>query len=171
MLQLSATGPHPRRAASCSRQCRQRRQVRRAMAVRERPHETRGAARAGIAATKHLPRACVGALAAAAALATLDTLESGLYARAEALGKRIQEGLARALRGCNHVHEIRGKGLMIGIELTQPAPKLVQAGLDAGILINVTQERVVRLLPPLILTDAEADDLVDRVAELIRGIA
>lgn len=110
-------------------------------------------------------------LAAAAALATLDTLESGLYERAEMLGMRIRENLASALQGCNHVHEIRGKGLMIGIELTQPAPGLVQAGLDASILINVTQERVVRLLPPLILTDAEADDLADRVAELIRGIA
>ncbi len=110
-------------------------------------------------------------LAAAAAMATLDALEDGLYDRASSLGERIRQGLATALEGCNQVVEIRGRGLMIGIELSQPAPELVKAGLAAGILINVTQERVLRLLPPLILTDAEADDLVGRVAGLIRDLS
>lgn len=110
-------------------------------------------------------------LAAAAAMATLDALEDGLYDRASALGERIRDGLEKALAGCNQVAEIRGQGLMLGIELNQPAPELVKAGLDAGILINVTQEKVVRLLPPLTLTDSEADDLVERVAGLIRALS
>ncbi len=109
-------------------------------------------------------------LAAAAALATLDALEDGLYARADSLGTRIRSGLEEALAGSNQVVEIRGRGLMIGIELSAPAPGLVRQALDSGLLLNVTQERVVRLLPPLILTDAEADDLVHRVATLIRAL-
>lgn len=110
-------------------------------------------------------------LASAAALATLDALEDGLYARAEVLGQRIRADLGKALAGSNQVVEIRGLGLMIGIELAAPAPKLVSEALAAGLLINVTQERVVRLLPPLILSDAEADDLVERLAGLIRALA
>ncbi len=109
-------------------------------------------------------------LAAAAALATLDALEDGLYARADELGQRIRDGLEQALAGCNQVVTIRGRGLMLGIELAAPAPDLVRQALDAGVLLNVTQDRVVRLLPPLILTDAEADELVERVADLIRGL-
>lgn len=109
-------------------------------------------------------------LAAAAALATLDALDDGLYARAEALGQRIRSGLGGALAGSNQLREIRGLGLMIGIELAQPAPNLVKDALDAGLLINVTQERVVRLLPPLILTDDEADTIVDRLAALIKAL-
>lgn len=109
-------------------------------------------------------------LASAAALATLDALEDGLYARADELGRRIRDGLERALAGSNQLVEIRGQGLMLGIELSAPAPDLVRQALDAGLLLNVTQERVVRLLPPLILSDAEADDLVERVASLIRAL-
>jgi len=109
-------------------------------------------------------------LASAAALATLDALDDGLYARAEVLGERIRTGLATAFAGSNQVIEIRGLGLMIGIELTAAAPSLVSDALAAGLLINVTQERVVRLLPPLILSDAEADELVERLATLIRAL-
>jgi acetylornithine aminotransferase len=58
---------------------------------------------------------------------------------------------------------------MIGIELTEPCGHLVQAGLDAGLLINVTRDNVVRLLPALTMTDAEADELVDRVSAVITG--
>lgn len=109
-------------------------------------------------------------LASAAALATLDALEDGLYSRAEALGARIRTGLTNALAGSNQLVEIRGLGLMIGIELSAAAPKLVGDALAAGLLINVTQERVVRLLPPLILSDAEADELVERLAALIHAL-
>ncbi|MCH2100053.1 MAG: aspartate aminotransferase family protein [Pseudomonadales bacterium] len=107
-------------------------------------------------------------LAAAAALATLDVIEEdGLLARATALGKRIRSGLEKALEGDNRVAEIRGRGLMIGIELTEPAPDLVARALEAGLLLNVTAERVVRLLPPLVLSDEEADAIVARLRRIL----
>jgi acetylornithine aminotransferase len=108
-------------------------------------------------------------LACAAAAATLDVLEDdALCTRAEALGARMRARFEEALAGENRVVEIRGLGLMIGIELAEPAPDLVARALAAGLLLNVTQERVVRLLPPLVLSDAEADEVVDRVVTLIR---
>jgi len=67
------------------------------------------------------------------------------------------------------VRDVRGLGLMIGIELADPCGELVGQGLDAGILINVTRDNVVRLLPPLTLSDAEADAVVDGVVRLIEG--
>ena len=109
-------------------------------------------------------------LACAAAHAVLDTLErDNLIRRAAELGERIVSGLRRALVGNNSVKEVRGKGLMIAIELNEPRPGLVQAGLEAGVLINQIGEQVVRLLPPLILTDAQADDLVAQVAALVQN--
>ena len=109
-------------------------------------------------------------LACAAAHAVLDTLErDNLIARAASLGKRIQEGLRKALAGSNLLKEVRGKGLMIAVELHEDRPGLVQAGLEAGLLINQIGGRVVRLLPPLILTDAQADELVKRVAALLQN--
>ncbi|HSG91144.1 MAG TPA: acetylornithine transaminase [Pseudomonadales bacterium] len=107
-------------------------------------------------------------LAAAAALAALDVIEEDrLLDRATVLGQRIRDGLVAALAGDNRITEVRGLGLMIGIELADPAPDLVADALAAGLLINVTQDRVVRLLPPLILTDAEADRIVEMLAELL----
>ena len=109
-------------------------------------------------------------LACAAAHAVLDTLErDNLIPRAAELGKRIQDGLRRALAGSNLLKEVRGKGLMIAVELNEPRPGLVQAGLEAGVLINQIGEQVVRLLPPLILTDAQADELVEQVATLLQS--
>ena len=107
-------------------------------------------------------------LAAAAALATLDVIEEdGLLGRATVLGERIRTGLARALDGDNRIVEIRGRGLMIGIELSEPPPDLVGRALDAGLLLNVTAERVVRLLPPLVLSDEEADEIVERLRRIL----
>ena len=109
-------------------------------------------------------------LACAAAHAVLDTLErDNLIHRAAELGERIQDGLRRALAGSNLLKEVRGKGLMIAVELNEPRPGLVQAGLKAGVLINQIGEQVVRLLPPLILTDAQADELVKQVAALLQN--
>ena len=109
-------------------------------------------------------------LACAAAHAVLDTLErDNLIPRAAELGERIQDGLRRELAGSNLLKEVRGKGLMIAVELNEPRPGLVQAGLKAGVLINQIGERVVRLLPPLILTDAQADELVKQVAALLQN--
>jgi acetylornithine/N-succinyldiaminopimelate aminotransferase len=108
-------------------------------------------------------------LACVAALTTLDIIESdGLMANAHALGERIRGGFAAALADIKGVVEIRGDGLMIGIELDRPCGEIVQRGLDAGILLNVTADKVVRMLPPLIFSEAEADQLVAMASALIR---
>jgi len=111
-------------------------------------------------------------LACSAALAVLHTLEQGhLDERAAVLGERMLNGFARALAGHQQVRAIRGKGLMIGIELDRPCAELVGQALSQGLLINVTAERVVRLLPPLILTDGEADQIIEGVSSLIHAFA
>ncbi len=108
-------------------------------------------------------------LACVAALTTLDVIErDGLMARALALGARIRSDLAKRLEGVAGVADIRGDGLMIGIELDRPCGELVQRALDAGLLLNVTADRVVRLLPALIFTAAEADELAATLSRLIR---
>ncbi len=107
-------------------------------------------------------------LACAAALAVIDTIEQeSLCSRARILGDRILSGFNKILAGNNQVKEIRGKGLMLAIELNEDAPNLVNDALKAGILINVAQGNVIRLLPPLTLTDEEADSIVESVSNLI----
>jgi len=108
-------------------------------------------------------------LASTAALTTLAVIEEdGLMPRAHALGESIRDGFRRALEGIAGVASIRGDGLMIGIELDRPCTALVEQALHKGLLINVTAERVVRLLPPLVFSDADARHLVDALAPLIR---
>ncbi|MBS1136558.1 MAG: acetylornithine/succinylornithine aminotransferase [Proteobacteria bacterium] len=108
-------------------------------------------------------------LASTAALTTLAVIEEdGLMPRAHALGESIRVGFRRALEGIAGVASIRGDGLMIGIELDRPCTALVEQALHKGLLINVTAERVVRLLPPLVFSDADARHLVDALAPLIR---
>ncbi len=107
-------------------------------------------------------------LACAAAHAVLDALtEDGLIERAAELGERMLSRLNERLRGNNEVAGIRGKGLMLAVEMRKPCPELVSRALDAGLLVNVTAERVVRLLPPLTLSDAEADQIVDTLTTLV----
>ncbi|MEX0960414.1 MAG: acetylornithine transaminase [Burkholderiales bacterium] len=109
-------------------------------------------------------------LACVAARTTLQIIEEdGLLARAGALGELIRSGLHEYLNGVAGVREIRGKGLMIGIELDRPCAELVQQALEAGLLINVTADNVVRLLPPLVMSDNEARQVIDGVGRLIRG--
>ncbi|CAK0777323.1 Acetylornithine aminotransferase [Gammaproteobacteria bacterium] len=108
-------------------------------------------------------------LACAAAAAVLKTIEmERLVARAATLGERMLIELQASLAGLQGVVEVRGKGLMIGIELDSPCKELVARALTAGVIINVTQDTVVRLLPPLILTDDEADQIVQVVAQVVR---
>lgn len=108
-------------------------------------------------------------LACIAALMTLTVLEEdNLLTRSSVLGERIRARFAEQLAGQAGVVDIRGSGLMIGIELDRPCAALVAAGLEAGILINVTAEKVIRLLPALVMTDAEGDELVDGVVTLVR---
>jgi acetylornithine aminotransferase len=110
-------------------------------------------------------------LACAAAHAVLDVLEEDqLIRRATELGTRIRARIEQKLAGANQLVEVRGLGLMIGVELTVAAPQLVEQALAAGLLLNVTHDKVVRLLPPLVLTDAQADEIADTVADLVRKV-
>ena len=107
--------------------------------------------------------------ACAAALTTLEVIEKDkLLDNATSVGDAIRAGLADALAGAKGVVAIRGMGLMLGIELDRPCNELVQRALDAGLLINVTADKIVRLLPPLILSQDEARQLVDMLCALIR---
>lgn len=109
-------------------------------------------------------------LACAAANGVIDVIErDGLLERATQLGERIVTGLRDRLGGLNSVREVRGRGLMIGIEMNEPCGHLVAAGLEARVLINVTRDNVVRLLPALTMTDAEADELITRVSAVVAG--
>ena len=108
-------------------------------------------------------------LATTAALTTIHVMERDhLVANATEIGRQIREGMTAALAGVNGVLEIRGQGLMIGIELAKPCGDLVKLGLAEGLLINVTADSVVRLLPPLTFSAEEAEELVTRLSALIR---
>ncbi|MDR3221218.1 MAG: aspartate aminotransferase family protein, partial [Candidatus Accumulibacter sp.] len=109
-------------------------------------------------------------LATTAALITLEVVEKeNLLANAVSVGEIIRNGLAQALSDMPGVVGVRGMGLMIGIELDRPCGDLVQLGLDAGLLINVTAERVVRLLPALNFSADEGRELAERLSRLIRA--
>jgi len=108
-------------------------------------------------------------LACAAALATINTLQDDhLIERAAVLGDRIMASFKTALAGIEHVVEIRGKGCMIGIELNKPCKSLFSAAMAAGLIINVTADTVIRLLPPFIMTDDQADQVLAILTPLIK---
>jgi acetylornithine aminotransferase len=108
-------------------------------------------------------------LACTAALTTLDVIEQDkLMSNATRQGENIRSGMRAALDGVAGVVDIRGEGLMIGIQLDRPCGELVQQALDAGLLINVTAESVIRLLPALTYTDADSKQLVDILAPLVK---
>lgn len=110
-------------------------------------------------------------LASAAANAVLDELvEGGITERAAGLGERMLARFRAGLQGNNRVKEIRGKGLMVAVELNEPCTQLIGAALEAGLLLNVAADSVVRLLPPLTMSDAEADEIVDAVIGLIEAL-
>ena len=108
-------------------------------------------------------------LAAKAALTTIDVMEQdGLLANAAQMGALIRQLFGEALAGVKGVVDIRGHGLMIGLELDRPCGALVGKALEAGLLINVTAECVIRFLPPLIFSERDARELVERCAPLIK---
>ncbi len=109
-------------------------------------------------------------LACTAALSTLEIMEQDkLLSRATALGEALMQGFHQQLQGVAGVVEVRGQGLMIGIELDKPCGELVKLALAQGLLINVTADSVVRLLPPLIYAEAEVKQLLDMLCPLIIG--
>jgi acetylornithine/N-succinyldiaminopimelate aminotransferase len=111
-----------------------------------------------------------GPLVSVAALTTLEVIEKeGLLAHAHHMGEVIQGGLKRELAGTAGVKEVRGMGLMIGVELDRPCGDLVRRALAAGLVMNVTAERVIRLLPPLVIQEAQAKSLVAILAPLVKA--
>jgi acetylornithine/N-succinyldiaminopimelate aminotransferase len=110
-----------------------------------------------------------GPLACAAALATFDAIEDErLLDNALKTGEILRAEFRDALAGVTGVTAIRGMGLMIGIELDRPCGELVKQALHSGLLINVTADKVIRLLPPLVIGAAEAREIVARLAPLIK---
>jgi acetylornithine/N-succinyldiaminopimelate aminotransferase len=94
--------------------------------------------------------------------------EDGLLDNAARVGAHLKGALARELGAVNGVTEIRGQGLMIGVELAKPCGVLTQRAAKRGLLISVTAENVIRLVPALILTEAEANEIVALLAPLVR---
>jgi acetylornithine aminotransferase len=108
-------------------------------------------------------------LACAASLATLAAIEDeGLCAHAEKMGELIKLGFQSAFADTPAVKVVRNAGLMIGIELDRPCGELVKMALAAKLLINVTADKVVRLLPPLVIKQDEAQELVKRLSAVIK---
>ncbi|MBX2859145.1 MAG: aspartate aminotransferase family protein [Cellvibrionaceae bacterium] len=111
-------------------------------------------------------------LACAAAIATLTTIrDQGLHQRARQLGRDMIQSLRHALEGEAIVKDIRGMGLLIGIQLQQPCAELVEDAKQQDLLINVTAGDTVRLLPPLIISDSQAGEIVEKVALIIKSFA
>ena len=103
------------------------------------------------------------------ALSVIDTIEKKkLCERAASLGTRLLAAFGEQLADVEGVNEIRGKGLLLAIELDRPCAGLVKIALAEGLLINVTANNVVRLLPPLVMSDDEATQLVEQLSTLIR---
>ena len=109
-------------------------------------------------------------LACAAALATLAAIEEeSLMKNAERIGGILLAGLREALAGRPGVAEVRGHGLMIGVELDRPCGDLVTQALEAGLLINVTMDKVIRLLPPLVMNESEARQVLAILVPLVHS--
>ena len=113
-------------------------------------------------------------LAMRAGIETIRIMEEdGLLANAAKVGAHLKAGLEKALAAelaSGAVKEVRGQGLMLGIELSKPCAALAQQAVDKGLLISVTADTVVRLVPPLIMTTAEADEVVARLCPLIQQL-
>jgi acetylornithine/N-succinyldiaminopimelate aminotransferase len=110
-------------------------------------------------------------LALRAGIETIRIIEEdGLIANADKVGAHLKASFERELKGLAGVKDIRGQGLMIGIDLAKPCGALVGRCADAGLLISVTSDTVIRLVPPLILTMAEADELVSILVPQIKQI-
>ena len=108
-------------------------------------------------------------LAMCGVVTTLDTMkDEGLLDNAAKVGGAMIDNLKAALGGQKGVTEVRGMGLMIGIELDRPCGDLVKMGLDAGLIFNVTSDNVVRLLPALVVSEAEGREMVERLVPLVK---
>ena len=110
-------------------------------------------------------------LVSRAACTVLDIMQrDGLADRAAESGRFIMQAFRERLGEARSVREIRGRGLMIGIELDRPAGAVKEQAMQSGVIINVTQENVIRLLPPLIIDRAQAEEIVAMVSDSIEAL-
>ena len=108
-------------------------------------------------------------LACAAALATIKViLNDKLHENAEKKGRLIKEKLQKNLQDCSNIVDIRGQGLMIGVQLNTPCKDLVDLAAEHGLLINVTAGSVIRLLPPLNITEEQIEILISVLTKVIK---
>jgi acetylornithine aminotransferase len=109
-------------------------------------------------------------LAMTAVRTTIDTMkEENLLQNAERVGNLLQQGLKDQLGAAKGVADVRGMGMMIGVELEESCGDLVKQALEAGLVINVTVDKVVRLLPPLVMKEAEAREVLARLVPLVKA--
>ena len=107
-------------------------------------------------------------LVCSAALAVMDAIDGeDMYAHVTRMGAVIRETMERKLGASGRLKEVRGRGLMLGFQLDRDCPEMVQLALDNGLLINVTANNTIRLLPPLIINEAQATELAEGIANLI----
>jgi acetylornithine/N-succinyldiaminopimelate aminotransferase len=95
--------------------------------------------------------------------------DDGLLENAATVGRLLRDEIARGLAGERGLVEIRGEGLMLGIELDRPCGELLERAAEAGLLLSVTAERVIRLLPALILTREEALQMAAILVPLVKA--
>ena len=109
-------------------------------------------------------------LAMRAGVETIRIMEKhNLLGNAARVGAHLKAALTRELGSFPGVKDIRGQGLMLGIELDRPCGDIMNRALQAGLLLSVTADSVIRLVPPLILTEAEADEIVGILAPIVRA--
>ncbi|MEG3059400.1 MAG: aspartate aminotransferase family protein [Comamonas sp.] len=110
-------------------------------------------------------------LAMCAGIETIRIMEEdGLLAHAASVGEYLRAALRTQLGALEGVVDIRGQGLMIGVELSKPCGQLIGQAAAAGLLLSVTADTVIRLVPPLILTEAEADEIVAKLLPLVQAV-
>ena len=109
-------------------------------------------------------------LACTAVVTTIDTMKSEkLLENATKTGRVIRDGLAQGLAGTPGFVEVRGMGMMLGVELDRPCGDIVTMSLDKGLVLNVTADSVIRLVPPLVMTEAEGRQLVDLLVPVVKS--
>jgi acetylornithine aminotransferase len=111
-----------------------------------------------------------GPLVSVAGLTTLEVIENdGLLEHARRMGELLESELTKALGSVPGVKDIRGEGLMMGVELDRPCGDIVKRALAAGLVTNVTADKVIRLLPPLVIREAEVRQLVAVLAPVVKA--
>jgi acetylornithine aminotransferase len=111
-----------------------------------------------------------GPLVSVAGLTTLEVIEKdGLLQHAADMGKLLRDELERGFKGVAGVKDIRGEGLMLGVELDRPCGDVVKRALAAGLVTNVTADKVIRLLPPLVIKEAEVKQLAALLVPVVKA--